>query len=68
MTDLLPPILLHDAQLFLDPFGTVLPIVQWLDRFGEDAATPEEAVFAVAGVPGIFYTLDLSCFPRETRH
>ena len=67
-TDPIPPMLLHDAGLFIDPFGTVLPIVQWIDRFGEDLESYEGAVFAVAGVPGLCYTLDLSCFPRETRH
>ena len=67
-TEPIPPILLHDAGLFIDPFGTVLPVVQWIDRFGEDLESYEGAVAAVAGMPGLYYTLDLSCFPRETRH
>ena len=66
MTQLLP-VLLHDEGLFIDPFGTVHPVVQWIDAAGDDVEGPDEAVMAIAGQPGLWFHVHLCHFPRSTK-
>lgn len=61
-----PPILLHDAALFIDEMGYAYPITNWYDHEGLEVTDRGQAVVAVAGEGACWFTITLAHFPRST--
>ncbi len=51
----------HDTGVFLDIHGLEYPVVMYLDADGEECAK-EDGDYAIAGIEGRWFTLDLSEF------
>ena len=46
--------------------GTILPVTQWIDEFGDDVENPQEAVVCVYGRDGYgWFTADLRLMSKE---
>jgi hypothetical protein len=51
----------HDAGIFIDANGFSYPVVMYLDAGGSECSK-DEGDYAIAGVEGRWFTLDLSDF------
>ena len=51
----------HDAGVFIDADGFQYPVVMYLDADGNECPK-DEGDYAIAGVEGRWYTLDISEF------
>lgn len=56
----------HDLGVFLDIHGFEYPVVMYLDANGNECPK-EDGDYAIAGVEGRWFTLDLSEFNLEKK-